>query len=103
VVLVGLAAKPVPMLPLQVVRRGLSLVGSLIYDHPQDFVQTIELVRSGRVRPSALAAHVYPLDEAAAALERVATGGTGKTLLDIGGVLSAEPDESPATATRHPT
>ena len=98
VVLVGLAPKAVPLLPLHFVRRGLSLVGSLIYDHPEDFVQSIELVRSGRVRPSALAACVYPLGQAAMALERVAAGGTGKTLLDIAGVLAPEPGRlAPAT------
>jgi len=102
VVLVGLAPRPVPLLPLHFVRRGLSLVGSLIYDHPQDFVQAIELVRSGRVRPRALAAHVYPLGQAALALERVAAGGTGKTLLDIAGVLPPDSDRPAAATTARP-
>ena len=102
VVLVGLAPRPVPLLPLHFVRRGLSLVGSLIYDHPQDFLQAIELVRSGRVQPRALAAHVYPLEQAALALERVAAGGTGKTVLDIGGVLTPESDRPAAATTARP-
>lgn len=87
VVVVGLTPDPVPLVPLRFVRRGLTLVASLIYDHPADFQRAIELVRSGRVRPGALVTHVGALDDAPAALERAASGQAGKTLLDVGGVL----------------
>jgi threonine dehydrogenase-like Zn-dependent dehydrogenase len=99
VVLIGLAAKPVPVVPLRFVRRGLSLLGSLIYDHPDDFVRTIELVRAGRVRPGALVTHVRGLEEAPATVQLVAAGQTGKALLDIAGVL-AEPAQATTAATR---
>jgi L-iditol 2-dehydrogenase len=87
VVVVGLTPKPAPLVPLRFVRRGLSLVSSLIYDHPTDFAQSIELVRSGRVHPSVLVTSVQTLDDAPAALQRAANGHAGKALLDIGGIL----------------
>jgi L-iditol 2-dehydrogenase len=86
VVLLGLGAKAVPVLPLRFVRRGLTLAGSLIYDHPTDFEQAIDLVGTGRVRPSAAVSHVLGLENAAAALELVVGGQAGKVLLDIGSV-----------------
>jgi L-iditol 2-dehydrogenase/L-gulonate 5-dehydrogenase len=64
VVAVGLASTPMPLQPLAFVRRGLSLIGSLIYDHPTDFLQTIELVRRGQIRPSHLVSET--LDDLAA-------------------------------------
>jgi 2-desacetyl-2-hydroxyethyl bacteriochlorophyllide A dehydrogenase len=88
VVAVGLATEPVPVVPLRFVRRGLSLVGSLIYDHPVDFERSIELLRSGAVRPSTLVTSVHTLADAAAALERAASGQTGKVLVDVAGVLA---------------
>jgi 2-desacetyl-2-hydroxyethyl bacteriochlorophyllide A dehydrogenase len=87
VLLVGLGTQPVPLVPLHFVRRGLTVLSSLIYDHPADFARSIELVRSGRVRPSALVTNVHALAAAADALQQVASGQAGKTRLDIGGVL----------------
>jgi 2-desacetyl-2-hydroxyethyl bacteriochlorophyllide A dehydrogenase len=87
VVLVGLAAKPVPLVPLRFVRRGLTLAGSLIYDHPGDFQRTMELVRSGRVHPGSVITHVLGLEDAAEAVQLVAAGQTGKATVDIAGVL----------------
>ena len=55
-------------------RRGLTLAGSLIYDHPTEFERTIELVRTGRVHPSALVTHVEGLEQAADVLPLVAAG-----------------------------
>jgi threonine dehydrogenase-like Zn-dependent dehydrogenase len=87
VVVVGLTPQPVPLVPLRFVRRGLSLVSSLIYDHPTDFGQLIDLVRSGRVHPGALVTSVQMLDDAPAAFQRAADGHAGKALLDIGGIF----------------
>jgi 2-desacetyl-2-hydroxyethyl bacteriochlorophyllide A dehydrogenase len=83
IVLVGLADTPIPLVPLQFVRRGLRLLSSLIYDHPADFARAIDLVQTGRVMPGALVTHVQTLEEAPAGLQLVADGQTGKLLLDI--------------------
>ena len=87
VVLLGLSATAVDVVPLRFVRRGLSLIGSLIYDHPGDFRRTLDLVRQGHVQPSAHVSHVSCLAETASALDQIAAGRPGKTVLDIAGVL----------------
>jgi 2-desacetyl-2-hydroxyethyl bacteriochlorophyllide A dehydrogenase len=89
VVVIGLAITAVPIVPLHFVRRGLSLLGSLIYDHPEDFQRSIELVRSGQVKPSAHASQIASLADAEAALQLNAAGRTGKVVLDVGGVIAA--------------
>ena len=90
VVLLGLAASAVDVVPLRFVRRGLSLLGSLIYDHPDDFRHTLDLIRSGRVQPSALVSHVSCLAETASVLHAMAAGRPGKTVLDVAGVLRTD-------------
>jgi len=100
VVVIGLTAKPVPVVPLRFVRRGLTLTASLSYDHPGDFERTIELVRLGRARPSALVTHVRGLDDAAEAVQLVASGSTGKALVDVAGVLASQQPGAGAAARR---
>jgi L-iditol 2-dehydrogenase len=63
VVALGLGTTPVPLEPLDFVRRGLTLSGSLIYDHPTDFLSAIDLVREGRIRPSSLLTRTIDLDD----------------------------------------
>jgi threonine dehydrogenase-like Zn-dependent dehydrogenase len=94
IVLVGLDTKPARFVSLPFVRRGLSLLSSLIYDHPTDFQRAVELVQSGRVQPSRLVNHVYGLEDAATAMRAAATGDTGKTLVDVAGI-AAERSSSP--------
>jgi L-iditol 2-dehydrogenase len=84
IVLVGLGTQPVPIVPLRFVRRGLSLIASLIYDHPGDFARTIELVRTGQVRPSAQSPALAALADAPDVLQRLTEGNSGKVLLEIG-------------------
>jgi 2-desacetyl-2-hydroxyethyl bacteriochlorophyllide A dehydrogenase len=85
VVVLGLATTPVPVVPLEFVRRGLSLFGSLIYDHPADFEWAIDLVRRGVIRPAELVSNVVEgLDALPAALESVAGGDAcGKTVVSM--------------------
>ncbi len=90
VVAVGLANTAVSIVPLRFVRRGLSLLGSLIYDHPDDFRRTIDLVRSGQVQPGAHVSQIMGLAQASDALQLVAACRTGKAVLDIGGVFEGE-------------
>jgi threonine dehydrogenase-like Zn-dependent dehydrogenase len=58
IVALGLGADAVTVEPFRFVRRGLTLVGSLIYDHPTDFQRAIDLINQAEVRPSSLAATV---------------------------------------------
>jgi 2-desacetyl-2-hydroxyethyl bacteriochlorophyllide A dehydrogenase len=100
VVLIGLAGKPVPVVPLRFVRRGLTLTASLIYDHPGDFERTIELVRLGRAQPSALVTDVRGLEDAAEAVQLVVSGSAGKVLVDVAGVLASQQPGAGAAARR---
>jgi threonine dehydrogenase-like Zn-dependent dehydrogenase len=83
VVLVGLTAQTVPVVPLWFVRRGLTLLGSLIYDHPTDFARAIELLNARQLDLAGLVRQVEPLEAVGDALERAANGHTGKVLVDV--------------------
>ncbi|MFC5382098.1 zinc-dependent alcohol dehydrogenase [Aquipuribacter nitratireducens] len=50
VVLMGLPPRPVELPVSEVVRRGLVVLGSIIYDHPQDFRQAVRLAGAAEVR-----------------------------------------------------
>jgi threonine dehydrogenase-like Zn-dependent dehydrogenase len=91
VVVVGLAAEAASIEPLQLVRRGLRLVGSLIYDHPADFRTAIDLVERCVIHPRVHVRTVVELGQAAEALTRAAHGQRGKTVVDVRGVLKPEP------------
>jgi alcohol dehydrogenase/L-iditol 2-dehydrogenase len=86
VIALGLGTAPAQLLPLEFVRRGLTLVGSLIYDHPADFQRAIQLVRAHDVRPSRLpTATVSGLDAVPSTLQALLEEGRpGKTLIRIG-------------------
>lgn len=53
VIWLGLATEAVPLVPLRLVREGISLTGSLIYDHPTDFARAVDLAASGRLSAAA--------------------------------------------------
>jgi alcohol dehydrogenase/L-iditol 2-dehydrogenase len=52
VTLVGLSRAPLPLTASQLVRRQLTLRGSLIYDHPADFPDTIAALARGELDPA---------------------------------------------------
>lgn len=73
VVMVGLAERPVALQPLRYVREGISLVGSLIYDHPTDFRRAVNLVTGG-LRLGHLIDQTFPLERIQEGLEAAAAG-----------------------------
>jgi len=81
IVLLGLSSLPVELVPLRIVREGINILTSMIYDHPADFARAIKLVASGRLRPSRIVADVYPLSDINAAIARAASGEVGKVLI----------------------
>jgi 2-desacetyl-2-hydroxyethyl bacteriochlorophyllide A dehydrogenase len=85
VVAVGMATTPVALQPFGFVRKGLSLLSSLVYDHPRDFLAAIELVARGEIRPGALISKVADgLEELPAVLAMLADGqSTGKTVVHV--------------------
>ena len=83
IVLLGLSSLPAELVPLRIVREGINILTSMIYDHPADFARAIELVASGRLRPSTIVADVYPLSDISVAIARAASGTAGKVLVDM--------------------
>lgn len=82
VMLLGLTAEEVPFSPLRIVREGISLVGSLIYDHPDDFRRTLNLVEGG-LRAGHLVEGEFPLEEAEAGIVASAESRVVKAVIRI--------------------
>jgi len=61
-------------------------VGSLIYQHPIDFISTIDLVTSGALRPGVVLRHAFRLEEADRALRKAPTL-PGKSWITVNSAL----------------
>lgn len=83
VVLIGLTAEPVQLSTTDVVRRGLTLVGSIIYDHPQDFADTAAAIAGG-LHPEHAVQEGFRPEQAAEAFAS-ARGVPGKSWIDLTG------------------
>jgi len=83
VVLLGLGSAPVSFFPMKLVREGINLRTSMIYDHPSDFEYVIGLVAKGALRPSSVVTHTFPLEKLGEALKFAGTGGAGKIHIEI--------------------
>lgn len=83
VVLVGLAVETVPLQPLRIVREGITVTGSIIYDHPDDFRRAIRFLHGG-ARVGHLVEGEFSIDDVERAL--VAAGGVlaGKAVIRVG-------------------
>ena len=81
VVLLGLSAEPATFSPLRLVREGIDIRTSMIYDHPEDFARVIDDVAQGRLRPSRVVTHTYPLESLGRALAHAGSGEAGKILV----------------------
>ena len=83
IVLLGLSSLPAKFVPVKIVRDGINILTSMIYDHPADFARAIELVAAGRLRPSKVVTDVYPMSNINEAIVRAASGTAGKVLIDM--------------------
>jgi threonine dehydrogenase-like Zn-dependent dehydrogenase len=81
--LIGLSNEPARLVPLRLVREGITLVGSLIYDHPADFQRTISLVSKGVLHPSSIVTERFRFDELKRAFEVASAGASVKVLLEM--------------------
>ena len=84
IVLVGLSEKPAQFTPLKIAREGITIVPSIIYQHPTDFRRTIELIRRKMISPSTIISGYYPLDHIQEAFEKAATGSESKLIIELG-------------------
>jgi threonine dehydrogenase-like Zn-dependent dehydrogenase len=83
VVLLGLSEKQAGFTPLDLVRRGISIRGSLIYDHPEDFQAVIRLIEEGKIQPNKIISKYIPLAEVQAGLQAATDGHPGKIVVQI--------------------
>jgi threonine dehydrogenase-like Zn-dependent dehydrogenase len=78
VVLLGLPSDPVSFSPMRLVREGIQIRTSMIYDHPGDFAYVIDRVARGVLQPGRIVTHTYPLERIGEAMELAAAGRAGK-------------------------
>jgi threonine dehydrogenase-like Zn-dependent dehydrogenase len=65
------------------VREGLSVSGSLIYNHPTDFARSIELVKRKVLLPSKIVTSIFPFNEMGQAMDLASSGNAGKVLVTL--------------------
>jgi threonine dehydrogenase-like Zn-dependent dehydrogenase len=82
VILVGLSPTPLPLTAAELVRRQLSLRGSLIYDHPADFPDTIAAIARRELDPGRVVQPGFPPERAGEAFAG-ALKVPGKPWLDL--------------------
>ena len=85
--LIGFGRTEVSFLPMDVVRRQITIRGHIIYDHPADFAATIESVRAGRLHPDAAVQACFDVADAVEAFAKVREL-PGKTWIDFGSWLA---------------
>ncbi len=78
VVLLGLSSEPASFRSLRLVREGINIRTSMIYDHPADFTRSIEEVAQGLLHPGSIVTHTFSFSSIKDALELACTGGAGK-------------------------
>jgi len=78
VMLLGLSTSPASFVPLRVVREGIRIEPSLIYDHPADFAASISLVTGKKLQPSKIVTETLPFASIGRALQIASTGKSGK-------------------------
>jgi len=78
VILVGLSSSPASFVPMRLVREGINIQTSMIYDHPDDFERAVDLVAGGVLHPACVVTHTYPFESISQALELAGTGKAGK-------------------------
>jgi len=83
VVLLGLSNEPASFVPLNLVRQGINVIGSIIYDHPGDFARAIGLVTNGTLHPSQIVTHTMSFDAMDRALELASAGPAVKMVVNM--------------------
>jgi threonine dehydrogenase-like Zn-dependent dehydrogenase len=81
VMLLGLSTAPASFVPLRLVREGVRIEPSLIYDHPADFTEAIRLVGDKTLSPATIVTETFPFASISHALDVASTGKAGKVHL----------------------
>ncbi len=78
VILLGLSSAAASFVPMRLVREGIDVRTSMIYDHPADFAKVIDLIARGVLHPAQVVTHCFPLERINEAFELAGTGKAGK-------------------------
>ncbi|WP_229713683.1 zinc-dependent alcohol dehydrogenase [Streptomyces fuscichromogenes] len=82
-VLIGMNTDPLGVSPRDVVAGQITLIGSMVYDHPGDFAGTVAALGPGtKTRLGAVVSDNYPLEDAQAAFV-AASSASGKVWIDL--------------------
>ena len=83
IVLVGLSGNLATFKPLKIAREGITIVPSIIYDHPFDFKRTIQLIASETIQPGFIISRYMALTDIQTALETAAKGDDSKIIITV--------------------
>ena len=83
IILIGLSEKLATFTPLKITREGITIVPSIIYDHPFDFKRAIQLIASKTINPSFIISRFMTLAEVQNALETAVKGEDSKIVIKI--------------------
>ena len=67
-VLIGIPHDDVPLSTASIVRGHSTVMGSIIYDHPRDFSETLAFIADNALSPSVILRRTFSFDDAQAAL-----------------------------------
>jgi threonine dehydrogenase-like Zn-dependent dehydrogenase len=82
-VLIGMDRRPLDLSSWTIVYRQLRILGSLIYDHPGDFADTVAVLERGDVAPHRVLQAEFPFEETAQAFASVRSV-SGKCWIRVG-------------------
>jgi alcohol dehydrogenase/L-iditol 2-dehydrogenase len=85
VLILGLDGRALELSAQTLVRRQLTIRGSLTYDHPRDFATSVAMIAERRFNPGRIVRPVYRLDDAQRAFEQ-SSEAVGKTWIRVGAV-----------------
>ncbi len=83
IILVGLSEKNATFCPLKIAREGITIVPSIIYDHPFDFKRVLQLIESKIINPGQIISRFMPFANIQSAFELAATGNESKIVIEI--------------------
>ncbi len=83
IVLIGLSGTDATFKPFKIAREGITIVPSMIYDHPFDFKRTIQLIASKVIQPGQIISQYMNLDDLQWALETASIGNDSKIIINI--------------------
>jgi 2-desacetyl-2-hydroxyethyl bacteriochlorophyllide A dehydrogenase len=78
IVLLGISSSKVSFIPMRLVREGVNIRTSMIYDHPVDFKHAIDLVAQGKLNPACVVTDTFSFQSVGEALRLASGGSAGK-------------------------